>query len=88
MVKCFCLDIDATKTAGLADVSRCTVNNHFMRFRLAISGWHTKQRREMVGGELKVDKSYPGTKRKRGVHGKLKCGRGTDKQPVFEIFER
>ena len=88
IVRCFCLDIDATRTAVLADVSRRTVNNHFMRFRLAIFWWRTKQRREMVGGEVEVDESYHGAKRRRGFHGKLKRGRGTNKQPVFGIFER
>ena len=88
IIECFCLDIDATKTAVLAGVSRRTVNNHFMRFRLAIFWYRTKRRREMVGGEVEVDESYHGTKRKRGFHGKLKRGRGTQKQPVFGIFER
>ena len=39
-------------------------------------------------GEVEVDKSYFGAKRKRGYHGKLKRGRGTLKQPVFGVFER
>jgi len=88
ILECFCLDIDATRTAVLAGVSRRTVNNHFMQFRLAIFWWRTKLRREKVGGEVEVDESYHGAKRKRGFHGKLKRGRGTNKQPVFGIFER
>jgi len=84
----FCEDIPASKTANLLGVSRNTVNAHFMYFRLAIFWWRTKLRREKVGGEVEVDESYHGAKRKRGFHGKLKRGRGTLKQPVFGIFER
>jgi transposase-like protein len=64
------------------------VNEHFKRFRLAIFWWRTKLRREQIGGEIEVDESYHGAKRKRGFAGKLKRGRGTKKQPVFGIFER
>lgn len=32
--------------------------------------------------------SYFGAKRVKGYHGKLKRGRGTQKQPVFGVFER
>lgn len=84
----FCLDIDATRTAKQADVNRKTVNHIFMYCRLAIFWRRTKRRREMVDGEVEVDESYHGAKRKRGFHGKLKRGRGTNKQPVFGIFER
>ena len=85
---CFCLDIDATRTAKLVGVNRKTVNRIFMYCRLAIFWYRSKRRREMVGGEVEVDESYHGAKRKRGFHGKLKRGRGTHKQPVFGIFER
>jgi transposase-like protein len=84
----FCEDIPASKAAALVGVNRNTVNDRYMRFRLAIFWWRTKLRRELVGGEVEVDESYHGAKRKRGFHGKLKRGRGTQKQPVFGIFER
>jgi len=84
----FCLDIDATRTAKQAGVNRKTVNRIFMFSRLAIFWSRVKRRREMVDGEVEVDESYHGAKRKRGFHGKLKRGRGTNKQPVFGIFER
>ena len=42
----------------------------------------------MADGEAEVDESYHGAKRKRGFHGKLKRGRGANKQPVFGVFER
>jgi len=88
LTTCFCLDVDATKTALLVGVNRKTVNAWFMRLRLAIFWWCTQRRQEIVGGEVEVDESYHGAKRKRGYHGKLKRGRGTNKQPVFGIFER
>ena len=84
----FCEDIPASKTADLVRLNRNTVNAWYMYFRLAIFWWRTKRRHELVGGEVEVDESYHGSKRKRGFHGKLKRGRGTNKQPVFGIFER
>lgn len=84
----FCEDIPASKTAALVGVNRNTVNSRFMEFRLAIFWSRTLRRRELVDGAIEVDESYHGAKRKRGFHGKLKRGRGTQKQPVFGIFER
>lgn len=72
-------------------MNRNTVNFWFRYFRLAIFWWRTKLRHSVVGtipGEAEVDESYFGAKRKRGFAGKLKRGRGTQKQPVFGIFER
>jgi transposase-like protein len=43
---------------------------------------------EKILGEAEVDESYFGARRKRGYRGKLKRGRGTQKQPVFGIFKR
>lgn len=88
ILECFCLDIDATKTAILAKVNRKTANRIFRYCRLAIFWHRTKRRKEFANGEVEVDESYHGAKRKRGFHGKLKRGRGTKKQPVFGIFER
>lgn len=88
LMECFCLDVDATRTAVLIGVNRKTVNAWFMYFRLAIFWQRTKRRQELIGGEVEIDESYHGAKRKRGFHGKLKRGRGTLKQPVFGIFER
>ncbi len=58
-----------------------------MLFREAIYDHQTDLRAKFVGS-IEVDESYFGAKRQRGFHGKLKRGRGTLKQPVFEIFER
>lgn len=85
--RCFCLDVDASKTAALAGVSRNTTNAHFMRYRRLIYAY---QLAEMKGflGEVEVDESYFGPARQRGQMGKRKAGRGTAKQPVFGIYER
>lgn len=87
IISCFCVDITASRTAILAGVNRNTVNHWFGIFRRAI---YTHQMREFekMFGEAEVDESYFGARRKRGFRGKLKRGRGTQKQPVFGIFKR
>ncbi len=83
----FCIDIDATRTAKLIGINRETVNRYFMLFRKAIY-WHQLNQKNQFFGKIEMDESYFGAKRKRGQSGKLKRGRGTNKQPVFGIFER
>lgn len=87
IIKCFCIDIDATRTALLLDINRNTINHWFTIFRQEIYDYQTNQKR-LLYGEIELDESYFGAKRQRGLHGKLKRGRGTLKQPVFGIFER
>lgn len=41
-----------------------------------------------LGGTVEVDESYFRSPRPRGVTGKIKLGRSTKKQPVFDIIER
>jgi len=84
---CFCVDVDASRTALLVKVNRKTVNRFFAYCRAAIF-WHQMKELRKIVGEAEVDESYFGAKRIRGFHGKLKRGRGTLKQPVFGIFER
>ena len=81
----FCVDVDATKTAQLTGLNRNTVNRYFLLFRNAIY-WHRSRELERIIGTVECDESYFGAKRRRGVPGKR--GRGTSKQPVFGIFER
>lgn len=81
----FCVDIDATKTAELLGLNRKTINRYFLLFREAIYRSQTERLQKLVG-KIEVDESYFGGKRRRGVPGKR--GRGTSKQPVFGIFER
>lgn len=87
IIECFCLDILATKSAILLDLNRKTINHWYLTFRLAIYAWQIKEFEKMFG-EIELDESYFGAKRKRGFHGKLKRGRGTQKQPVFGILKR
>ena len=87
IIKCFCLDINASKTAQLLDINRNTINHWYMTFRKAIYVHQMKEFDKMIG-EAEVDESYFGAKRVRGFRGKLKRGRGTKKQPVFGILKR
>jgi len=87
IIKCFCLDINASKTAKLMGINRNTINHWYMTFRLAIYVHQMKEFKKIIG-EVEVDESYFGAKRIRGFRGKLKRGRGTLKQPVFGILER
>jgi len=87
IIKHFCVDIIASKTAALLGINRNTINHWYGVFRLAIYAWQMKEFERMFG-EVEVDESYFGAKRKRGYRGKLKRGRGTQKQPVFGILKR
>lgn len=87
IIKHFCFDITASKTAGLLGINRNTINHWYLVFRRAIYV-HQMKEFEKILGEAEVDESYFGARRKRGYRGKLKRGRGTQKQPVFGIFKR
>lgn len=86
-MRCFCSDIDATKTAEILDLNRNTINRYYRVFREAI---FRKQQEDlsMFFGEVELDEAYFGAKRLRGVNMPQKRGRGTGKQPVFGVFER
>lgn len=87
IIKCFCIDIDATKTTLLLNMNHNTINHWFTIFRQEIYEYQANQKR-LLYGEIELDESCFGAKRKCGFHDKLKRGRGTLKQPVFGIFER
>ena len=87
IIECFCLDITASKTALLLGLNRNTINHYYKKFRLAIYA-HQYQEFKKMFGEVELDESYFGAKRKRGFARKLKRGRGTLKQPVFGILKR
>lgn len=82
----FCVDIDATKTSLIVGVNRNTVNRLFQLFRSTIWYHQLQEFKRTIKGETECDEAYFGGKRRRGVPGKR--GRGTNKQPVFGIFER
>lgn len=76
IIQCFCIDIDATKTALLLDINRNTINRWYGIFRQEIYEYQIKQK-NLLFGSIEVDESCFGAKRQRGYHGKLKRGRGT-----------
>ena len=87
ILKCFCSDIDATKTAEILGLNRKTINHYFRIFREVI---FEKQQQDLslFFGEIELDEAYFGAKRLRGVNMPQKRGRGTWKQAVFGVFER
>mgnify|MGYP003595559477 FL=1 len=87
ILKCFCSDIDATKTAEILGLNRKTINHYFRIFREVI---FEKQQQDLslFFGEVELDEAYFGAKRLRGVNMPQKRGRGTWKQAVFGVFER
>jgi len=87
IAECFCISIDATKTALLLKLNRKTVNRYFTAFRKLI---HTHQvsQKDHILGVVEVDESFFGPTRVRSRPGPRKRGRGTLKQPVFGIYER
>ena len=87
IVECFCIDIDATKTALLLKLNRKTVNRYFLVFRVLIYAQQVLQK-EQILGVVEVDESFFGPARVRGRPSPCKRGRGTFKQPVFGIYER
>ena len=77
IVECFCIDIDATKTALLLKLNRKTANRYFLAFRTLIYAHQVSQKEQLLG-VVEVDGSFFGPARVRG----------TLKQPVFGIYER
>lgn len=82
IVKCFSLDITATKTAQLTGVSRQTINNIYKKVRQRIKQICDKE--FPLKGEVEVDESYFGARRVRGKRGRGSYG----KTIVFGILER
>ena len=87
IIRYFCVDIEASKTAILTNINRNTINRWYMIFRKLIYRERAGQRQKLTG-DIEVDESYFGPARIRGKKTKRKRGRGTLKQPVFGIFER
>lgn len=87
IIKYFCTDIEASKTAILIGLNRKTINRYYNIFRQII---YQKQVHDFLQfvGDIEMDESYFGATRIRGCRAKLKRGRGTNKLPVFGIFER
>ena len=82
ILRCFCLDITATKTAELTNVSRPTVNKIYKKIRQRIK--QICDYEYPVKGEIEVDESYFGAKRVKGKRGRGSYG----KTIVFGILQR
>jgi transposase len=87
IIRCFCADIDATKTSIILGLNRKTINHYFHLFREQIYN-HQIQDFNKFFGIVEVDESYFGPSRIRGRQGPCRRGRGTWRQPVFGVFER
>jgi len=70
IVKCFSLDLDATRTAKLCNINRNTVNRHFNMFRCRIA--MLCENNSPLKGTVEADESYFGK-----VFGILKREDGT-----------
>jgi transposase len=88
IMKCFCVDIDATRCSKLLGINRNTINRFYIIFRRSIYYDRINHITKIIGATVEFDEAYFGAKRIRGFHGKLKRGRGTTKKPVFGIFKR
>ena len=84
---CFCVDVNATQASKLLGINRNTVNQYYLEFRRCIYLYQIAEFDKFVG-TVELDEAYFGACRVRGYRGKLKRGRGTQKQPVFGVFLR
>jgi transposase-like protein len=76
------MDLEATKIAQLAGVSRVAVNRYLKAIRVRIS--EDSERASPFAGEVEVDESYFGPRRVRGKRGRGAGG----KTIVFGLFKR
>lgn len=83
ILKLFCEDLPATKSAILLGLNRKTVNRYYTIFRKAILK-HSQLPQGRLDGEIEVDESYFGAQRVRGKRGRGAAG----KTPVFGILKR
>jgi hypothetical protein len=65
IIECFCIDIDATKTALLLKLNGKTVNRYFPAFRQLIYLQQVSKKEQMLG-VVEVDESFFGPARVRG----------------------
>lgn len=87
IIRHYCVDVEASKTALLLGINRNTINRYYNVFRQAIYEKQTNEWKQSMLGEIEIDESYFGPKRVKGI-AVTKRGRGTHRQPVFGIFER
>ena len=83
ILRCFCVDITATRTAMLLGYNRRTIDRYFNIFREHILEYQ-HQALMPFAGEIELDESYFGARRVRGKRGRGAAG----KTPVFGILKR
>lgn len=79
----FCEDIPASKTASLLGYNRHTIERYFNIFREHILEY-SHQEITKFSGEVELDESYFGARRVRGKRGRGAAG----KTPVFGVLKR
>ena len=83
IIRLFTLDIEATKIALITKVSRNTINSVFNGIRKRISEYCEHQS-PFTKGEVEIDESYFGARRRRGKRGRGAHG----KHIVFGLIKR
>ena len=83
IVRLFCLDIKAKKSAELTNLNRSTVNNIYRKLRERIAEL-CEAESPFTNGEVELDESYFGARRVRGIRGRGARG----KTPVFGMLKR
>lgn len=82
IIRYFCADLDATKTAEFTKLNRNTVNDIFQKIRIKIAKECEKNYRQY--GDIEIDESYFGPTRVRGKRGRGAGG----KTIVFGLLKR
>ena len=83
IVRLFCLDIEAKKSAELTNLNRSTVNNIYRKLRERIAEL-CEAESPFTNGEVELDESYFGARRVRGIRGRGARG----KTPVFGMLKQ
>ena len=82
ILRCFCQDINASKTANITKLNRNTINRIYTILRKRIFKFSQNQIQEK--GNFELDESYFGARRIRGKRGRGAAG----KTPVFGLLKR
>ena len=83
IVRLFCLDIEAKKSAELTNLNRSTENKIYRKLREHIAEL-CEAESPFTNGEVELDESYFGARRVRGIRGRGARG----KTPVFGMLKR
>ena len=85
IIKCFAMDLTASDTATICNISRNSINKLFNQIRLRIFALSMQKAQGKKSlGVFECDESYFGAKRIRGKRGRGAAG----KTPVFGLLKR